>query len=156
MTVTKISECLWKSWAVTVTTHLLNPVTCVSVNQSSSLSLFLSENMLDRSVFTLTCFPFDFVLCLQSKRIIKRRCSGAAECLFPLNLEDRIHLNTLTITTEIKLNWLGDFPGANRMQAAYSPCHFAYDSCYLTLCMGKPRPCQVKKAWKAFSSHQLA
>lgn len=62
-----------------------------------------------------------------------------------MNSEEWIYSKALTITAEIKLNWFGDFPGANWMQAAYSPCYFAHDSSYLTLSMGKPRLARSRK-----------
>lgn len=87
------------------------------------------------------------------KKVVEEQQNASVGVLSELRGEDSF---TLTTTAEIKLNWLGDFPGANWMQAAYSPRYFAHDSSYLSLSVGQASPCQVKKAWKAYSSRQLA
>lgn len=57
--------------------------------------------------------------------------------------------HAVVAATEIKFTWLGDHPGANRMQAARSACYFAHDSSYLSPSLDQRRPVRSGKLGKS-------
>lgn len=145
----KMRVCLWWRMGLLLPPTLLIDLTLLHVQmwfKSAVCSMFFlfCDHVRNKGFrFNMLSLGFCFMSEIHKNHAV---CHHTEETMFrssrmrvfisSLKWQERIRSDALTITAEIKLNWL-DFPGANWMQAAYSPCCFAHNSSYLTLSMGK-------------------